>query len=129
MSDSEKFKLIADNYRTTLSARVGIDLEFNRTGVEYIEGYIKRVRDHLTEENKDSLSVSVSCFIGESLKSFYEAGEWKYFDSIGSWGVSFGEKGAVFPFSRVMLILSGSDEPGLLEMFDSVLMMFSEEEE
>lgn len=99
---------------------LGSRFGYNRESVEWLDGYIDRLRasgKFNEEEQLRNLTVSFGCFLGECLKAAY-GGAWR--EHNGAWGVFFKDSSAAFPFSKVRKQLEDGSEGGesILSFYD-----------
>lgn len=98
---------------------LGSRFGYNRESVEWLDGYIDRLRDSgkfKEEEQLKNLTVSFGCFLGECIKAAY-GGAWR--EHNGAWGVFFKDSSGAFPFSKVRKQLeNGSEFHSILSFYD-----------
>lgn len=92
---------------------------YNRQSVEWLDGYIERLRadGRFSPGQIENMSELFACFLGECIRATY-GGEWRKRD--GTWGVFFEDSSAVFPFSKVRRQFESGNESGesILGLFD-----------
>jgi hypothetical protein len=97
---------------------LGTGFGYNRNSVEWLDGYIERLRadGDLANEQAENLTQIFACFLGESIRATY-GGAWR--EQNGTWGVFFKDSTAAFPFSKVHKQITDGREGG-----DSILSFF-----
>ena len=93
----EQLKELARKLISTCSDMLGVDLCYDRASVEWLDGYIERIRPGLDESSVVGLTNSIGSFLGECIIANY-GGRWR--ESEGGWGVFFSDrndKSAAFP--------------------------------
>src|SRR2546423_2158620 len=82
----EQIKEFAQTFISKCSERLGVNLEYNQASVEWLSGYIERVRLNLDEPSVDGLTNWIGSFLGECIIANYggECREWE-----GTGGISF----------------------------------------
>ena len=108
---------------------LGSRFGYNRESVEWLDGYIDRLRDSgkfKEEEQLKNLTVSFGCFLGECLRVAY-GGAWREHD--GAWGVFFKDSSGAFPFSKVRKQLENGSAEGhsILSFYDVLPRILSGE--
>src|SRR3989442_10736871 len=93
-----EIKALANIVISTASEMVGVQLQFDKASVEWLNGYIERIRPNLDQASTEGFANSVGAFLGECIIANY-GGVWRQSDD-GTWGVFFDEKNAVFPFAK-----------------------------
>src|SRR5678815_2412065 len=82
----------------------GIDFGYTRESVEWLEGYIERLRvsgEFEKVETKEKLISVFGSFLGECIVRCYD-GTWQQHE--GTWCVAFTKGGMAFPFNKLSLI-------------------------
>jgi hypothetical protein len=116
----EQIKELARTFISRCSEKLGVNLEYDRASVEWVDGYIERVRPHLDEPSIDGLASWIGSFLGECIIANY-GGEWRESDVM--WGVFFSEandKNAAFPFNKVRKQLSNGATDSILSFYDVI---------
>ena len=94
---------------------------FTRESVDWVEGFIERqrVREDMTDEEKDRLVNMIGSYLGECIIRTY-GGEWC--EAQDTWGVRVNEKLTAFPFAKVQKQYDNGIEGGdsILSFFDGV---------
>ena len=94
----EKLKELAARFIAITAAEIGVGLRYDEESVEWVEGYIERIRSSVGEDSVVPISNLIGSFLGECVIANY-GGHWREMD--GSWGVCFDEQNCVFPFAKV----------------------------
>jgi len=100
---------------------------YNRESIEWLDGYIERLRDggKFTEEKQaQNLVATFGCFLGECIRATY-GGVWR--EHNGAWGVFFSDSTAAFPLSKVRKQFENGAASGdsILGFYDIVPEMLS----
>ena len=110
-------KLVQDVARDDL----GIDIDFDQSGVEWLDGYVNRQRENGAADNADGLVSTLGSFYGECIVQTY-GGEWHQ-DASG-WCVRFDEENAAYPFAKLQKQLENGPEDSVLSMFELIPIVF-----
>ncbi len=114
----EQIKQLAENLISTCAETLGVSLRYDRVSVEWLNGYIERIRPHLDESSVNGLANSVGAFLGECIIANY-GGQWR--ESEGGWGVFFSEsdeRDAAFPFNKARKQLLYGAEDSILSFYN-----------
>lgn len=122
----ERIKTLAQNLIVTLSERLGVHLNYDRASVEWIDGYIERIRPNLEEAAVLGLSNSIGAFLGECIIANY-GGQWR--ESEGTWGIYFDDKNAAYPFAKVEKHLLNGREDSILSFYEVIPIVFGKSDE
>ncbi|MDQ3817230.1 MAG: hypothetical protein M3362_06020 [Acidobacteriota bacterium] len=125
----EQFKELAQNFIVTCSKMLDVNLRYDRESVEWLSGYIERVRLHLDEASIDGLTASIGSFLGECIIANY-GGQWR--ESNGMWGIFFSEasdRNAAFPFNKVRKQLSRGESDSILSFYNVLPVIFDKSHE
>jgi hypothetical protein len=117
----EQIKALAQNLISTLSEKLGVNLKYDRASVEWMDGYIERIRPNLEESAVLGLSNSIGAFLGECIIENH-GGEWRA--SEGTWGVYFNEENAAYPFAKVQKHLLNGSGDSILSFYDVIPAVF-----
>lgn len=98
---------------------LGVELKYDKESIEWLDGYIERIRPELKEDSYSGLATAFGAFVGETIIATH-GGAWDYFEELGQWGVRFGEQSGAFPLSKVYKQLENGSGMG-----DSVLGLFN----
>jgi hypothetical protein len=122
----EQIKGLARNLISTLSEKLGVDLKYDRASVEWMDGYIERIRTTLDESSVNGLANSIGSFLGECIVANH-GGAWREAD--GTWGVYFDEKNAAYPFAKVQKHLLNGAGDSILSFYDVIPIVFGKSHE
>ena len=81
----------------------GIDFGYTKESVEWLEGYIERLRNSGEFENVETKTKLISVFdsfLGECIVRCY-GGTWRLPEEAGVWYVAFKDDQLAFPFAKV----------------------------
>jgi hypothetical protein len=98
----------------------GMDFGYNGGSVEWLEGYIERLRQSgelASAEMKDRLTAVFGSFLGECIIRCH-GGVWEQRD--GAWCVAFDAKNAAYPFAKVRKQLDHGLDDGVGSFFDTI---------
>lgn len=87
------------------TALLGKELSFDQTGVEWLDGFIRRQRER--GDANDALIDVLGCFYGECIRHSY-GGVWRYVH--GQLAVRFSEGSAAFPFTHIIKHIEDQDD-------------------
>ena len=99
----------------------GIDFRYTQESVEWVEGYIERLRESGEFENaemKEKLISVLGSFLGECIIYCY-GGTWKEHES-GMWCVAFTEDDMAFPFAKVAKQVDNGSEDAIDSFFKAI---------
>jgi hypothetical protein len=122
----EQIKTLARNLISTLSEKLGVDLNYDRASVEWVDGYIERIRPNLEESAIVGLSNPIGAFLGECIIADH-GGRWRALE--GTWGVYFDEENAAYPFAKVQKHLLNGSADSILSFYDAIPVLFSKSRE
>jgi hypothetical protein len=118
MAMEEQIKEFAQTFISKCSERLGVNLEYNQASVEWLSGYIERIRLNLDEPSVDGLTNWIGSFLGECIIANY-GGEWREWK--GTWGIFFSDeddKNAAFPFNKVRKQFLNGEGDSILSFYD-----------
>jgi hypothetical protein len=117
----KQFTDLARNLISTLSEMLGVTLKYDRASVEWMDGYIERIRPTLDESSVNGLANSIGSFLGECIIANH-GGVWREAD--GTWGIYFDEKNAAYPFAKVQKHLLNGAGDSILSFYDTIPVLF-----
>lgn len=109
----------ADLTLRTLHEKLDVDLRYDRASVEWVSGYIERIREGRDPSSLDGLVNNLGAFLGECVIANF-GGRWVrdelgiaiYFDDDG--------RNAVFPLSKVRKQLLNGAPDSILALYDTI---------
>jgi hypothetical protein len=125
----EQIRDLAQNFTATVSGMLGVRLQYDRASVEWLSGYIERVRLTLNEASIAGLTQSIGSFLGECIIANY-GGEWR--ESEGAWGIFLStrdDRNAAFPFNKVRKQLLNGLEDSILSFYDVLPIVLGKADE
>lgn len=125
----EQIKEFARTFISRCSESLGVNLKYDRASVEWLNGYIERVRLNLDEPSIDGLTNWIGSFLGECIIANY-GGEWR--ESEGAWGVFYSERNdrnAAFPFNKVRKQLLNGAQDSILSFYNVLPVVFGKSDE
>ena len=102
----------------------GIDFGYTKESVEWLEGYIERLRTSEEFENietKNRLTSVFGSFLGECIVRCY-GGAWMQHE--GVWCVVFDDKNIAYPFAKVAKQMDNGLEDGIASFFNIIPTIF-----
>ncbi len=122
----EQIKALAERLIVTLSETVEVNLKYDRASVEWLDGYLERIRPNLEESSVEGISYSVGAFLGECIIANH-GGRWRASD--GAWGIYFDDENAAYPFAKVQKHLLNGCEDSILSFYDVIPVLFARSHE
>ena len=102
----------------------GAELGYTQEGVEWLEGYIERLRTSPEFEDagiRDKLTGMFGCFLGECIVRQY-GGAWTQRE--GAWCVAFNDDNMAFPFAKVAKQFENGLDDGISSFFRVIPVLF-----
>lgn len=102
----------------------GIDFGYTQESVEWLDGYIERLRssgEFESVEAKDKLINVFGSFLGECIVRCY-GGTWKQNEE--GWGVAFDDDNVAFPFVKVAKQIDNGSEDSIASFFTVIPLVF-----
>ena len=121
----ELIKANAEMVVQKLGPLSGIDFGYTQESVEWLEGYIERLRnsgEFDSGETKNKLTSVFASFLGECIVRCY-GGTWEQADS-GVWCVAFSHDNIAFPFAKVAKQIDNGLEDGIASFFTAIPIVF-----
>lgn len=119
-------KDLAGKLVSTLSEKLGINLKYDRASVEWMDGYIERIRPGIEESAVAGLSHSIGAFLGECIIANH-GGQWR--ESEGDWGIYFDDQNAAYPIAKVQKQLLNGSVDSILSFYDVIPIVFGNSSE
>lgn len=107
----------------------GVDFGYTPEAVEWLEGYIERLRNSgqfESDEMKSKLTSVFGSFLGECIVRCY-GGTWKQHE--GVWGVAFADDNMAFPFAKVGKQIDNGLDDGIAGFFNVIPTIFGDIEQ
>jgi hypothetical protein len=123
----EQIKAYAELVIKELRAVSGIDFGYTQESVEWLDGYINRLRDGGMFENvetKNKLINGFGSFLGECVIRCH-GGTWKLHES-GAWCVVLENGGMAFPFTKVRKQIEDGPFDSISSYFRVIPIIFDE---
>lgn len=117
----EYFRANAEMVVQELRPLSGLDFGYTEESVEWLEGYIERMRnsgEFDDSETKYRLMSVFGSYLGECLVRHYD-GMWKQHES-GDWCVAFEDGTLAFPFSKVRKQMDNGPFDGISSFYRAV---------
>ncbi len=103
----------------------GIEFGYNRESVEWLEGYIERLRQSnglQDEATREKLTSVFGSYLGECIVRCY-GGRWEQRE--GVWCIAFDSRNAAFPFAKVAKQMQNGLEDGMGSFFTLIPVVFA----
>lgn len=122
MTPLEMIRANADLFVQRARENLGVSLTIDRTGVEWLDGFLNRMRGHLSPQAETGMISVAGCFFGECLVRS-QGGAW--IEKSGEWHVQVTRACtiSVNVFGKVQKQLTNEDGESVLSMFDMTLMI------
>ncbi|HSS20364.1 MAG TPA: hypothetical protein VLL54_09830 [Pyrinomonadaceae bacterium] len=85
---AEEYRTAAENVVSQLHEDLGVELKYDEESIDWLDGYINRIRTQLKEEPFAGLAVALGAYLGETIIKTY-GGAWAYFEKLDQWGIRF----------------------------------------
>lgn len=124
----EKIRANAEMVVQELRPLSGIDFSYTHQSVEWLQGYIERLRNSGeldSADMKDKLTSVLGSFLGECIVRCY-GGTWTQHDA-GEWCVAFNHDNMVFPFAKVAKQIDNGPEDGIASFFSVIPIIFKDQ--
>ena len=118
-----RFHANAELVRQVARNDLGVDVQYDETGVRWLDRYIDGQRAAATEAVKASLPSALGSFFGECIRRRF-GGQWQHDDA--GWTVRISEHVSVFPFNKVQKQLANDQGESLLGLFTSIAPLLAE---
>jgi hypothetical protein len=113
----EEYRTTAENVVSQLREDLGVELKYDEPSIEWLDGYINRIRTQVNKESYLGLATALGAYVGETIIATY-GGTWAYFEGVNQWGIRFDDGNGAFPISKIYKQLEDGE-------FDSVLSFFT----
>lgn len=120
----EHIKANAEMVVQQLRPLSGIDFGYTQESVEWLEGYIERLRssgEFESVEMKDKLTSVFGSFLGECIVRCY-GGTWRQHEE--GWTVAFDDNNVAFPFAKVAKQIDNGREDSIASFFTMIPIVF-----
>jgi len=114
---AEDYRAAAEGVVTHMREQLGIELRYDKESIQWLDGYINRIRLELNKEIYAGLAAALGAYVGETIINVY-GGTWAYFEKQGSWGIQLNDGNGAFPIAKVYKQLEDGE-------FDSVYSFFT----
>jgi hypothetical protein len=125
LSDAEILGLLRANAEfvvETLTSEAGFPFAFNSRSVEWLDGYINRIRTGTWSKDQIALLFSnFGSYLGEAILAAY-GGAWAQ-DKYG-WHIRFDERNRVYPFAKVAKQWKNGPEDSILSFYSTIGTVF-----
>jgi hypothetical protein len=97
------------------------NLGYNEESVEWLDGFIERQRERLDDKQKNGLSQTLGCFLGECIRLNY-GGEWEK-DENGL-AVVFSDGNSCYPLNKVEKQFAYGSGDSVLSFYQMIQLIF-----
>lgn len=121
----ERIKANAEMVVQQLRPLSGMDFGYDRESVEWLEGYIERLRqsgEFQSATARDHLASVFGSFLGECIVRCY-GGVWT--ERAGAWSVAFDDSNIVFRFAKIAKQMENGVEDGIGSFFRTIPILFA----
>lgn len=108
----------AELVRKVAREQLGVSVEYDESGVRWLDKYIDLQRANATDEVKARLPNTLGSFLGESIRQTY-GGNWVNDPEYG-WMVKINEGVSVYPFHKVTKHLANENGDSVLGLFTAI---------
>jgi len=119
---SEDFRAAAEKVVSQMLRDLGVQLRYDEESIEWIDGYINRIRNQLEEEDYPGLAAMLGAYLRETIIATY-GGAWDYFERPDQWGIRFEDDFGAFPISKVYKQLKDGEVHSILSFFTALPMI------
>jgi hypothetical protein len=112
----DEFKSIAATLVSDFRAELGVELNYDKQSIEWLDGYINRVAPQLQKETVPGLATSIGAYLGETIVATY-GGTWYHAEKEDQWGIRFDDGAIAFPFNKVYKQLDRGDFESIYSFF------------
>lgn len=116
ITHAEEYRAAAKNVVAQLREDLGVELKYDEQSVEWLDGYINRIRTQLDKETYPGLATALGAYVGEAIINTY-GGAWAYFEQQDQWGIRFDNGDGAFPISKVYKQLEDGELDSILSFF------------
>lgn len=95
-------------------------MTFDQSGVEWIDGYINRLRESLAPDKRSGLTSTLASFVGECIIRTY-GGTWAQKD--GWWGVQVSGRIWACPFAKIEKQFQNGPEDSVASFFTCISVL------
>ena len=117
VSVPEKLRANADLVVRTVRENLDTELTFDQTGVEWVDGYINRLRGSIAADKQSLLVSTLASFVGECIIRTF-GGTWVEKD--GWWGVQVSERIWACPFAKIQKQFENGLEDSVVSFFTCI---------
>lgn len=121
---NQEYKEIAKNVVSQMREELGVELKYDRESIEWLDGYINRIRPQLKKESYSGLAIALGAYLGQTIIATY-GGAWGYFEKLDQWGVRFGDESGAFPFSKVYKQFEDGEFESVLSFFTALPLILN----
>ena len=97
---AEEYRAAAQNVVSQLREDLGVELKYDEASIEWLDGYINRIRTQLKKEAYLGLAIALGAYVGDVIIKTY-GGAWAYFEQTNQWGIRFDDGNGAFPIPKV----------------------------
>ena len=101
VTTAEDYRAAAEGVVAQLREDLGVELNYDEQSIEWLDGYINRIRTQLDKETYSGLAAALGAYVGETIIAMY-GGAWHYFEEPGQWGVQLPDGIGAFPSAKIL---------------------------
>ena len=126
LSVPEMLRANADLVVRTMRDKLDTELTFDQAGVDWVDGYIERLRGSLDPANRSGITSTLASFVGESIIRTF-GGAWVEIE--GSWGVQVSPRVWACPFAKVRKQFENGPEDSVSSFFRCIPVLGKHEQD
>ena len=117
VASAEEYRAAAEEVVAQLRHDLGVELKYDEQSIEWLDGYINRIRTQLDKKTYRGLAAALGAYVGETIIAMY-GGTWHYFEKLDQWGIRLPDGNGAFPAAKIYKQLEDPE-------FDSILTFFT----
>ncbi|HVG29345.1 MAG TPA: hypothetical protein VM864_06450 [Pyrinomonadaceae bacterium] len=119
----ERLRGLAEEFIAVMRSELGVELRYDEASVEWVDGYVGRVRAGVSADSVGSISSLIGSFLGECVINNY-GGSWR--ETGDGVGVCFDESNCVFPFAKVHKQFLHGEGDSILSFYRTIGIVFKD---
>ena len=116
----DKLRADADLVVRTVRENLGAHLTFDQAGVDWVDGYINRVRGNFAADKRSGLVGALGSFVGECIIRTF-GGAWAEED--GRWGVRVSDRIWACPYAKIEKRFENGPEDSVASFFRCIPLL------
>jgi hypothetical protein len=122
MDNIERIKANAALVLETFGKNNNVELDYDESSVEWLDGYIERNRHNWDAETAERLSSVLGSFLGECLRRNF-GGDWQMTEN--GLGIAFAGGNVAFPFNKIRKHIQNGSEDSIISFYRTIPVIFS----